>query len=82
MGVAFDGVAEGVQFESAEFGFNIVCTDQLNGFFVVDAVVDQVGDGADLDVVFFGKHFHRFSVHACVALPRERIVVHVSHFFR
>ncbi len=40
-----------------------------DGVFGAQAVMDQVGDGADADAVFFGEHFQvRSSGHAAVII--------------
>src|SRR5690606_24881444 len=55
--VAFHGVTIGHQVELAQFAVQRLLGNPLNGTFVDHPVVNQVGDGADLDVVFCSKGF-------------------------
>src|SRR5690606_19254880 len=49
------GIQVGAQFEGTEVGVDLAHGGALDGFFVGDAVVDQVGDGADFEAVLFGE---------------------------
>ncbi|MCY1188255.1 hypothetical protein D9M73_293340 [compost metagenome] len=57
MDTAFDAILKGDQTKGAVHGGQITFTDAHDGVFGAKAVVDQVGDGADLDPVLARKHF-------------------------
>ncbi len=55
--VAFDRITVGDKVELAQLAVQRLLANPLDGTLVDHAVVDQVGDGTDLDVVFGGKGF-------------------------
>ncbi|MCY1440554.1 hypothetical protein D9M71_568360 [compost metagenome] len=62
-------VAVGDQVEVAELAVQRLFAEAGDGAFVDQAVVDQVGDGADLDAVLFGEGFQlRTTGHGAVVV--------------
>ena len=57
MGTALDLIAIGDCLELAINGFQGILTNPFNGLFIDHAVVNQIGNGTDLQVVLFGKGF-------------------------
>ena len=51
-----DGVAEGDEVELAKFGGQLALGHLLDRGLVLVAVLDKVGDGAELDAVLLGEH--------------------------
>ncbi len=68
--VALHLVAVGHQLERTEFGLQLLLVDTLDGVLVEQAVVDQIGDGADLEAVLLGEGFE------FVAPGHGAVVVH------
>ena len=52
-----DAIFVGHQAEGTVHGGQFALADAFDGLLVAQPVVDQVGDGADLDAVAFGEHF-------------------------
>ncbi len=57
MHVALDRIAVRHQVETAQFAVHRLLGNPLNGTFMDHPIVNQVGDGADLDVMLQGKCF-------------------------
>ncbi|MNJ73876.1 hypothetical protein D3C77_707290 [compost metagenome] len=69
MHAAFDTVLVGHQTKDAMHGRQFAFTDALDCLFVAQPVMDQVGDGADLDSVSGSEHFQiRATGHGAVVV--------------
>ena len=60
MSEAVNGVAERHQTEIAIPGIQFIIGHLFNGFLIQGAILDQVGNGADLEIVLLGEHFQIF----------------------